>query len=213
MASSDAAFKNSILARLETELGSLLFDKQPVGFSKALGKDTSGYLGLNVATRLPHHRIGIAPIVGVIHAPLEALVQELSKSSPFVNDVTLTSAVGYLTPQAKFLQWVFDPALTDLVESEIAKMIRAVREYGLPFMEEHTNLSQIIAELEAKRFTVNQVRRYRLPAAYLLARRKQEALRFVESELKELAAQTDSAASDFRDFALVVQRRSASVVQ
>ena len=193
------AFKKAIVARIEAGLASLSFCKKPVGLSKELGRDASGYVGLPVSTHLPHNRIGIAPVVGVIYSPLEGLLGTVSEASQFRNDATLTVEVGYLTPQKKFMEWVFDPTLD--AGSEITKVIRVIEEYGLPFMQEHLTLDQIITELEANRFTVNDLRRYRLPAAYVLAQRKDEARRFIEQELKELAPRTDSAANEFREFA------------
>lgn len=201
MPNTKATFKNSILVIIQERLASISFYKKETGFSRELGKDTSGYVGLPVSSNLPKSRIGISPVVGITFRPIEDLLKMLSGSSLFLGGVTLTEALGYLTPEKRFLQWVFDPALPDLVAPEIAKIIRAVEEYGLPFMEEHITLNSIIAELEAKRFTVNDLRRYRLPAAYFLVGRREDALKFVEGELRELYKRTDEAATEFRHFA------------
>lgn len=192
-------FKKAILARIEEGLESLSFCKKPVGFSRELQKDASGYVGLPVSTQLPRGRIGVAPVVGVIYLPLEHLLGTLSEVFRSRNDATLTVEVGYLAPQKKFIEWVFDPTLD--ASPEISKLIRAIETYGLPFMEEHTRLGSIIAELEANRFTVNDLRRYRLPVAFFLAKRRDEARRFIEQELKDLVSRTDSAADQFREFA------------
>jgi hypothetical protein len=206
MVNSKASLKKSVLARVEEGLTSLSFCKQRVGFSKEFGKDASGYVGLPVSTHLPHNRIGIAPVVGVVYSPLEKLLNKLSNSSSFVNDVTLTTEIGYLTPEARFLQWVFDPALTDIVDSEIAKIVRSIEQYGLPFMQKHTSLESIITELAATRYTVNDLRRYRLPVAYLLAGKRDEALKLVGQELEAMNGRTDPAATQYRDFAQALRK-------
>jgi hypothetical protein len=203
MASNKAAFAKPILTSVEERLASLSFYKKGGSFFLDLGKDTSGYVGFNVSTHLPQDRVGISPIVGVVYSPIEDLVAKLCRP-PFADGPTISTAVGYLTPEGRFLEWVFDPTLD--ATPEIVKMTRAIQEYGVPFMQEHTALHSIIAELEAKRFTINETRRYRLPAAYLLAGQKEEALRFVEQELKDLNTRTDPAAAQFRDFANALQR-------
>lgn len=202
----NSVLTKSVLREIHGNLQALSFrKKRGGGFYRELGEDTEGYVGLNLATRLPNKRIGISPIVGVSYLPVEDRIQKLCITSPFLNDVTLTTAVGYLTPEKRFLEWVFDPALGDIVDSEIAKIIRAIEQYGLPFMQEHTSLDSIIAELEATRYTVNDLRRYRLPVAYLLAGRKNEALKFVEQELEAMKERTDPAAAQYRDFAQAVR--------
>jgi hypothetical protein len=204
----NSALAKSVLREIQDNLQALSFcKKRGGGFYKELGKDTEGYVGLNLATRLPNNRIGISSIVGVSYLPIEDRIQKLCITSPFLNDATLTTAVGYLTPEKRFLQWVFDPALRDIVDSEIAKIIRSIEQYGLPFMQEHTSLDSIIEELEATRYTVNDLRRYRLPAAYLLAGKRDEALKLVGQELEAMRGRTDPAASQYRVFAQALQEQ------
>lgn len=197
MATSKAAFAKSILTSVEERLASLSFCKKGGSFFLKLEKDTSGYVSFNVSTHLPQNRVGVSPIVGVVYSPIEDLVTKLCRP-PFADGPTISTAVGYLTPEGRFLEWVFDPTLD--ATPELVKMTRAIQEYGLPFIQEHTALHSIITDLEGKRFTINDTRRYRLPAAYLLAGRKEEALRFVEHELKDLDARTDPTTAQFRDF-------------
>jgi hypothetical protein len=197
MAGNRAAFLKSLAGDAETGLASLSFHKKQNIFVRPLGGDGFGWVALDIATHLPHGRVGISPIVGVVYRPIEDLVKRLSSSWPSYG-ATLSTAVGYLTPERRFLEWVFDPTMD--VSDEMAKIMRAVEYYGLPFMEEHASLRSIINELQAKRFTINDTRRYRLPAAYLLAGRKEEALRFIEQELEGLRERTDDAAAQFREY-------------
>jgi hypothetical protein len=200
-----AALVKSISRSVERELASLSFYKKQKAFLWDLAKGISGWVGFNVSTNLPHDRVGVSPIVGLTYSPIEDLVKKLCRP-PFSHGPTLSTAVGYLTPESRFLEWVFDPTLD--ADPEIAKIIRAIQEYGVPFMREHASLHSIITELEGKRFTINDTRRYRSPAAYLLAGRKEEALRFVEQELKDLEGRTDSAGAQFRDYAKALKNLS-----
>lgn len=202
---SNTAFVKAILMRIEEQFAKLSFSKKRGVFVRELGKDSFGYVGLNIATHLPQKRIGIAPIVGVIYRPAEELVKKLCGRFLSRYELTLTIAVGYLTPEARFLQWVFDPTMPEIVDSEITKIVRCIKEYGLPFMQEHTTLDSITAELEAKRYTFNEVRRYRLPVAYLLAGRRDEALKFIEQEMESMKESTDAASADYRGFAQAVR--------
>jgi hypothetical protein len=209
MSARTGTFTKSILARIEKRLESLSFHKERAGLVCDLEKESLGWIGLPVSTRLRHDRIGVAPVVGVVFKPIEELTKALSKSSQFVNELTLSTPVGYLTPEGKFLQWVFDPLMPTIVDGEIDKILLAVRGYGLPFMREHSKLDMITDALEMSRFTITDLRRYRLPVAYLLAGRKNEALRIVEGELESIIGRTDSAAGDYRDFARALRERAA----
>src|SRR4051812_27149866 len=122
----NSALTKSVLRGIQENLQALSFyKKRGGGFYRELEKHTEGYVGLNLAVSLPN-RIGISPIVGVSYVPIEDRIQKLCTTSPFLNDATLTTAVGYLTPEKRFLQWVFDPSFGDVSDSEIAKIIRSV---------------------------------------------------------------------------------------
>lgn len=201
MGGSSTAFTKSILTAIEQRLKSLSFKKQPVGFLRALEPNVSGYVGLLVSTHLPRGRIGVSAVIAVISKPVEDAIRKLSDNSPYVNELTLSTQVGYITPEANYLQWIFDPALPELTGPEIEKIIRAIGKYGLAFMHEHTTLDSIITELEAKHFTTNEVRQYRLPVIYLLAGRREKALWFVNQELEKMRTRTDAVATTYRNFA------------
>jgi len=201
MTTTKAEFTNSILIAIEQRLKSLSFKKRRPGFSKALEREISGYIGLPVSTHPPQKRIGVSAVVGVVSKTVEDAIRRFSCNSRYVNELTLSTQVGYITPEARFLQWVFDPDLPELISPEIEKIVRAISEYGLPFMREHVALESIIAELENKRFTSNSVRRYRLPVAYLLAGQKGKALQFVREEIDAARNDTSAAAQDYEGFA------------
>ena len=101
------------------------------------------------------------------------------------------------------MEWVFAPEID--VDSELAKVTKAIRQYGLPFMQEHVSIDTIIRDLEGKRFTVNDTRRYQLPVAYLVAGRKHEALKFIEQEVEAMKERSDPAAAQYRVFAQAVR--------
>jgi hypothetical protein len=75
-------------------------------------------------------------------------------------------------------------------------------------MREHTSLDRILGELEANRYTVSDLRRYRLPVAYLLAGNSEKALRTVGQELDAMEGRGDTAALQYREFAEALQKKS-----
>jgi hypothetical protein len=67
----NSGFAKSVLKLVHEKLNVLSFSKKTGGgFYKDLGKDTQGYVGLNLATKLPNGRIGISPIVGISYRPV-----------------------------------------------------------------------------------------------------------------------------------------------
>jgi len=198
MRSKKAVFAKSILIEVEIRLGLLSFFKQNDALLKPLDQDASGWINFNVSTNHPSSRVGLSLFVGVLYSPIEDLVRRLCRQ-PFPYGPTISVALGYLTPEARFLEWIFSPEIN--TEEEIGKIILATKQYALPFMSKHTTLESIITELEAKRYTVNDLRRFRLPAAYLLANQKERSLELIKAEENGLGARTDPAALQFRDFA------------
>lgn len=200
---SNLTLAKTVLGTIQEKLEALLFrKKRGGGFTRSLGRDTEGYVGLNLAARLPKNRIGISPIVGVSYLPIEDRIEKLCIPSLCSNGATLMTAVGYLTPEKRFLQWVFDPVQDPA--PEITRIARAIEDYGLPFMTEHAKLDSFIAELEANRYTINDLRRYRLPVAYWLAGKTNDAAKFLRRELETMRERTDQAAIQNRGFAEAV---------
>jgi hypothetical protein len=118
---------------------------------------------LGIATHRSDKRIGISPTVGVRSEKVEALVEKYwGRPAP-----TISILLGYVMPQQRHLEWLFDPLAFD-ISSEARKLAEAIGAYGVPFMKENSALDVIIDDLEKMRFSFSQSVAYRLPAAYTL---------------------------------------------
>jgi hypothetical protein len=191
-------FLKRILRDVTTQLALLSFSVYRGAFITKMEKGVLGWIALNISSHLPHERVGISPMVGVRYSPIEEKLEELV-TDWIPGGATLSISVGYLSPERRFLEWVFDPEFDN--DTEISRMVSAVREYGLPFMKAHRPLSSIVDALEQNQFTNKETRRYRLPIAYQLAGRGDEARRFIDEQLEELRDRTDAAAVQYRRFA------------
>jgi hypothetical protein len=85
---------------VETAITTLIQFTRRGGFFRELGDDTSGYVGFNISTHLPQNRVGLSPIVGVVYSPIEDLIIKLGRA-PFADGPTISTAVGYLTPEGR----------------------------------------------------------------------------------------------------------------
>lgn len=162
-------------------------------FLKPLGGDVNAwvsYFSQRVGTN-----IEISPKVGVRHERVHELIDRLKSRKPS-NEPTASILLGYLLPQNDpALVWRFDgEASTDeLARNLVEHLVR----YGEPWMRQHASEERIIEDARADR----KVNPERLPAAFFLAGRPDEASAALASLLDEMGDRTDEAALRFRQFA------------
>ena len=193
----------TVLSELDRRLAELMFRKKKGVFVREFGADTLGSVGLNTITGLPQQRIGVNPIISIVHQPLNKLLYEIMPECSVLNDPGLRTPIGYLTPEKRYLEWVFDPGIDNI--TEIDKIIAAIKMYGIPFMESHTSLESIICELERRQFVDIEGKRFLLPIAYLLSGRRKKAIEFVDKQLVEIEGRTDVVAAEYRALAKVLK--------
>jgi hypothetical protein len=113
-------------------------------FTLSLGDGFAAWLGLNSATQ--HHPLQINPVVGLRCDPLERLVADLTarKSDPSIT--TLSSPIGYLTPQNAFLQ--LEVTAAEDVLPAVDRLVGLMELYGLPYARRHASLDMLLAALQ-----------------------------------------------------------------
>jgi hypothetical protein len=190
-------FLRDLLAMIDRETLALGFKKQNRSYTIVLNDDATGVVNYDVATHRTDGRIGVNPIVGVHFRPIEIKIRDWFQTGPYLTP-TISSAIGYVTPEKRFLEWLFEPEFEN--EQEVRRMVRGVADYGLPFMKSHGTLASITEALEQKNFTVNESRAYRLPVAYLLQGKKDAATLIFNDEISKLDARADTAAENYRAF-------------
>ena len=135
------------------------------------------------------HRVGISPTVGVRYERLDSIIERLSdwkRPAP-----TISTNVGYLTPRRDYIEWIFEQSPLDYV-AEAEKVVQAISLQGLPFMKANSSLDTIVADLENLLFTYKESAAYRLPAAYLVAGKRELALAYVQHHQESLAGDPDA---------------------
>lgn len=174
-------------------------------FTRNVTDDLLGWIGLNRAVARGDGILEINPVIGARHQPLERLVAELA-GRPFHPYIPPTASmhVGYLMPEHRYVPWLF---ARDGVEAGVRRMVQAILDAGLPFIEQNASLDRLVATLESGGGGVPEQTAYRLPVGYLLLGDVQRAQRSAEQSLTALGERSDPAAEAFRSFASHLRRR------
>lgn len=189
-----------IIRTIESELRPLGFHKSKGIYLCRLSEDASGWLGLNVAAHRNDGRVGINPVVGVRHERIENRIEELLGEKEKRLAPTISTSLGYLMPEGRYLEWLFEPPSFDNA-SECEKIAKAIETYGVPFMKSNAALEDILQDLEQLRFASRDTAVYRFPIAYLLAGKTELAAVYVKKQLEELEERNDLAAQQYKIFA------------
>jgi hypothetical protein len=187
-----------IISIVESKLKRLGFRKTKSIYVCPLAEDACGWLGLSTATHRSDGRVGINPVVGVRHERIEKMLEDLLRESRA--SATISIPLGYLTPDRRFLEWLFELPPFDC-RSECERMVQAVELYGIPFMKSKTRLEDLLQDLEQLRFTVRENAVYRVPIAYLLSGKTEMAEATVKKQLAELETHNDLFAQAYKRFA------------
>jgi len=112
---------------------------------------------------------------------------------------TLAGNIGYMTPNDKYLSFVFrGQRELDLVAAELSETITR---YGLPFINNLTSLRNLVAAMTTVRFRNTIIVDYRIPAGYYLLNEVDNAVSFLNERLKLLEGRSDAAAQQYIRFA------------
>jgi len=168
-------------------------------FTLELRPGVLGWLGLNRATQ---HRapgeVEINPVVGVRFQDVERLVAECrGEKFHAYQPPTISSPLGYLMSEKKYMAWVFTPGDSEEVATGMAN---AIATYGVPFMRSVVDLVELRRRLQDRTGFEHQLA-YRRPVAALVAGDAEQARAFLDETLAAIGARTDLAAADFRRFA------------
>jgi hypothetical protein len=174
-------------------LSDLGFEERKFQSQKQIDKDRMGWCGLNIATK-GLNGIGINPVVGLSFEPVENFIQKTLSASDI--GTTFNSSLGYLMPEARYLEWIFPLDRSIDMEAEAKKIVRAVGQYGVPFMNQFSSLEIIIENLEIFRFTDRASATNRLPFLYQMAGQPEKALAMLQEKSIALATRNDLAAGD-----------------
>lgn len=174
-------------------LRDLGFEKRKFRFSKRIDKDRLGWCALNVA-RKHLNGIGINAVVGLAFEPVESLIERaLPERRP---GTTFYTSIGYLTPERRYLEWIFPLDRSIDMKAEANKIVNAVALYGVPFMNQFPALDTIIEALEQFQFIDRESALDRLPILYQLAGEQEKATVLLQDRWTALSTRDDLAAKE-----------------
>jgi hypothetical protein len=167
-----------------------------------LSSEFTGNVGLNFTSHRTDGLIGLNPIMNIVCRQIEDVLVDLTEGAERRPVPSLTTALGYLTPEHRFLEWLFDPKASPADHVQESKRIaKAITLYGVPFLREHASLETVASCLEQSKFSFVERTDYHLPVAYRLLREEPKAAAFVQRRLADLNNRTDMAANQYRQFA------------
>jgi hypothetical protein len=70
----------------------------------------------------------VNPVIGVSFGTIEDRIGAWTEEKHDHHiSMTISSPLGYITPETRFLEWLFEPGFDNA--SEVTRMVRAIREY------------------------------------------------------------------------------------
>lgn len=170
-----------------------------------LRKGVDGWLGMNVANEAGS--IAVNPVIGVRHDDVERMLSRLAGQPEDPGVPTVTVPLGYLTPERTYARWLFNGSAQD--DGETARLLEAVRDYGIPFMQANTDRRVLAETLTTSRFMPPDAQAYRIPIIHLLAGDRDRALSALHTSVPGLGSRADEAANQFRRFAAAFEAEAA----
>lgn len=196
------AVNERVSETISAELASLGFRLKKESLITQLSPGFTGSIGLNFSLHRTDGLIGLNPVMGIICRQIEDKLVYLTEGAEHRPLPSLTTALGYLTPEHRFLEWLFDPNAprSDHI-LEAKRIAEAIMLYGIPFFPEHSSLGALVACLEESRFSFVERADYHLPVAYRVLGEEGKAETLVKRRLSDLKNRRDIAANQYRQFA------------
>jgi len=195
------AYVQQISAGLKEGLAECGFAAKRDQLILTVNAEIVGTVSLNIASHRSDGLVGVAPIIGIESVSIRSMLGELIKLKHGAPQPSLTSAIGYLMPEARFLEWLFDPKEPVDQRGELVRMCMAIKQYGMEFLRERGSIEEIVRCLETLRFSFKERAIYHLPVAYRVTGAEERARDYVHRGLLEMEGRSDVASQDYRGFA------------
>jgi hypothetical protein len=194
-------FQKSIHSEVAGYLLSLGFQSARDRWKIQIASEIVGSVGLNISSHRPDGYFGVSPLIGIEFEPLRLLLNSLMRTPKATRQMSLTTMLGYLMPEGKFLEWLLDSKQPVTQRNELRNMCKAIELYAIPFMHRLSTLAQIVDHLERFEFSFKERAVYHLPIAYRILKEDQKGNAYIEGHLQEISGRTGLAAEDYRRFA------------
>ncbi len=160
-----------------------------------------GRMGLNISSYRSDGLIGFSPIISVESVEVRTELNRLTCQKSGHPQPSLSSALGYLMPEKRFLEWRLNPNEGIAQRDEVYRMRLALEKYGLVFLRKFGTMRDITHCLETLQFCFKERAVYHLPVVYRVNGKEDQARICIDSHLAEIEGKSDIAAMDFRSFA------------
>ncbi|MGN4160068.1 hypothetical protein ACRWOO_10350 [Streptomyces sp. NEAU-PBA10] len=197
------SLKEETLAACQSALARLGFVKHKGALLQELGEESSGWIGLNLATYALPRLLKVNPVVGVRFAHLERILLTLSEDMPKKPAPVVSMPLGYLMPGHSFRSWDFLEGEDVRVSAE--SLADAVREYGEPYISRYSDWAEFSRNAD-EGILMEHERAKILPIVHVINGSRGEARRIIETELQRIIDSRDAYALSYRSFAQKFQR-------
>jgi hypothetical protein len=202
-------FTRSVVTRVQQELGALGFRSRKGILTLNVQVGVIGTVGLNKARG---HGLGVLevnPVVGIRNQNIERLVAELCEDAfDEVIPPTLAGNIGYLSPANHYLPFLFRQ--DGDIGGTARELCEAVKLFGLPFINECSDLLALVHAMQTARFGIPSVTDYRLPVGLWLLGEHIKAKAFLAARVEDIGARKDPAAIRYMRFAERLAERLAT---
>ena len=152
--------------------GKGIFLRRSNGFEQTLGYGHSA--------RIPHTR-DYYIMVGLECLELAKLGMDLGVYTAGAWGVT----IGQLTPRNNFQEWhVENSASEEDVRDVVSEMVNLIETYAVPFLDKHSDINEVLYEIEEGNNFFISNRDYNLPLIYYMIGKKDYAISCLISEME-----------------------------
>jgi len=142
-----------------------------------------GWLGLNTATKDLPEAMQISPVLGIRADEIHKLIAQVEgdKYHAYLPP-TVSTNLGYLTPQASFLSFTFQSGEKRKPVAE--RLADQVRRWGVPYIYENASLADLVKRLPREAVWEDASERL-LAAYYLLGWSERQLDDFIKSRISQ----------------------------
>lgn len=170
---------NQVLKELCQDLG---YKKKGYLFYKQLTSEVSSTVGFNISSGQTITHRSVAPQIGVRYETVERLLIEVVDEDWCKGfSSTISSPIGYLMPENKWIEWDFDKYCENVIHF-VENLSSAVQKYAVSYYEKFATLDMIISFLEGLKFGSAKYDLFiRLPIMYYLTGDKSKGMGFINN--------------------------------
>ena len=162
------------------KLAKLGFTRKGIGTFLRRSNGFEQTLGYGHSAHIPHTR-DYYIMVGLECLELAKLGMDLGVYTAGVWGVT----IGQLTPRNNFQEWhVENSASEEDVRDVVSEMVNLIETYAVPFLDKHSDINEVLYEIEeGNNFFIGD-RDYNLPLIYYMIGKKDYAISYLISEME-----------------------------